>query len=55
MSEKTVWVTRDQVESARALVKISGGLDKVDPLIAKIATAEKANRRKVESGQARAS
>ena len=45
---KTIWVTRDQVESARALVEISGGLDKVDPLIAKIASAERARRSEVE-------
>jgi hypothetical protein len=41
---KTIWVTRDQVESARALVEISGGLDKVDSYIRKIATAEPAKR-----------
>ncbi len=35
----TVVVSAEQVESARALVAIAGGLDKVDPLIAKIAVA----------------
>lgn len=33
-------VTRDQVESARLLIKLSGGEDKVEPLIARIAHAE---------------
>lgn len=33
-------VSGDQVESARALVEISGGPDKVDPLIAKVASAQ---------------
>lgn len=36
----TIVVTDDQVESAKALVAISGGPDKVDPLIAKIASAK---------------
>jgi hypothetical protein len=36
----TIAVSAEQVESARALVDISGGPDKVDPLIAKIASAE---------------
>lgn len=35
----TVAVTDEQVESARALVAIAGGPDKVEPLIAKIASA----------------
>jgi hypothetical protein len=38
---RTIKVTHRQVESARLAVKIAGGLDKVDPLIAKIATAER--------------
>lgn len=40
----TIAVTDDQVESARALVDISGGPDKVDPLIAKIAAAKPPHR-----------
>jgi len=52
---KTIWVSHEQVESARALVEISGGLDKVDPYIRKIATAEKASRRKTERDQVKAS
>jgi hypothetical protein len=39
MSE-TIVVSDDQVESARALIRISGGPDKVDPLIRKIAEAQ---------------
>lgn len=41
----TIAVTDDQVESAQALVDISGGPDRVDPLIARIASA-KPKRRK---------
>jgi hypothetical protein len=37
---RTISVTDEQVESARALIEILGGPDKVDPLIAKIASAE---------------
>jgi hypothetical protein len=37
---RTIAVTDEQVESARALIEILGGPDKVDPLIAKIASAE---------------
>jgi hypothetical protein len=37
---QTIVVTDDQVESARALIRISGGPDKVDPLIRKIAEAQ---------------
>ena len=32
-------VTRDQIQSARALIELSGGEDKVDPEIVKIAHA----------------
>jgi hypothetical protein len=36
----TIAVSDEQVESAQALVEILGGPDKVDPLIAKIASAQ---------------
>lgn len=36
----TVVVTSEQVEAARLLVELKGGLDKVDPVIAKIAQAK---------------
>ena len=39
---RVVRVTRDQVESARLLIKISGGEDKVDPVFVKIANAQPA-------------
>jgi hypothetical protein len=39
---RIVRVTRDQVESARLLIKISGGEDKVDPVFVKIANAQPA-------------
>ncbi len=35
-----VRVSRDQVESARLLVKLAGGPDKVEPVIARIAAAQ---------------
>lgn len=38
---RTVYVSHDQVSAARALVRMLGGLDKVEPLIAKIATAQR--------------
>ncbi len=38
-----VRVSRDQVESARLLVKWAGGADKVDPIIARIASATPAS------------
>jgi hypothetical protein len=37
---RTIAVSDEQVESARALIEILGGPDKVDPLIAKIASAQ---------------
>ncbi len=37
---RTIVVTDDQVANARALIRIAGGADKVDPLIRKIAAAE---------------
>ena len=37
---RRIVVSDEQVESAQALVAISGGPDKVEPLIAKIASAE---------------
>lgn len=36
---KTVRVSRDQVSAARALIRLRGGVDKVDPVIAKVAAA----------------
>ena len=40
--DKVVVVSDEQVSAAQALVRISGGIDKVDPLIAKIAQAQHA-------------
>lgn len=39
MGKKVVKVTPDQVLSARALIELRGGPDKVDPVIVKIANA----------------
>jgi len=36
-----VKVTRDQIQSARGLIDFSGGEDKVDPVIVKIARAQR--------------
>jgi hypothetical protein len=45
---RTIVVDHEQVESARALIKIMGGPDKVDPLIRKIAEAPPRRRVDVE-------
>ena len=39
-----VRVTRDQIQSARALIDFAGGEDKVDPVIVKIAHARRATQ-----------
>jgi hypothetical protein len=42
MKERVIKVSRDQIESARALIELAGGEDKVDPLYVKIANARRA-------------
>jgi hypothetical protein len=37
---KTIVVSHLQVESAKAVIELAGGPDKVDPLIVKIAAAK---------------
>ena len=44
MSERIVKVTRDQIESAKALIRLRGGEDKVDPDIVLIANARRRSR-----------
>lgn len=44
MSKRIVKVTRDQIESARALIRLRGGEDKVDPDIVLIANARRLTR-----------
>ncbi len=44
MKERVIKVSRDQIESARALIELAGGEDKVDPLYVKIAHARPAQR-----------
>ncbi|KGN36836.1 hypothetical protein [Knoellia subterranea] len=39
-----VKVTRDQIQSARALIEFAGGEDKVDPVIVRIARAQRPPR-----------
>ena len=42
MKQRVIKVSRDQVESARALIELAGGEDKVDSLYVKIANARPA-------------
>ena len=44
MSERIVKVTRDQIESAKLLIRLRGGEDKVDPDIVLIANAQRRSR-----------
>ncbi|KGN31958.1 hypothetical protein N802_19145 [Knoellia sinensis KCTC 19936] len=44
MSERIVKVTRDQIESAKLLIRLRGGEDKVDPDIVLIANAQRRAR-----------
>jgi hypothetical protein len=44
MSKVYIKVSRDQIQSAKALIRLSGGEDKVDPEIVKIAHAERRQR-----------
>lgn len=44
MKQRVIKVSRDQIESARALIELAGGEDKVDPLYVKIANARPAAR-----------
>jgi hypothetical protein len=44
MSKTYVKVSRDQIQSAKALIRLSGGEDKVDPAIVKIAHAQRRPR-----------
>lgn len=42
--KQVVKVTRDQIQSARALIDFAGGEDKVDPVIVRIARAQRQPR-----------
>lgn len=44
VSERIVKVTRDQIESAKLLIRLRGGEDKVDPDIVLIANAQRRTR-----------
>jgi hypothetical protein len=44
VSKRVVKVTRDQIESAKALIRLRGGEDKVDPDIVLIANAHRRSR-----------
>lgn len=43
--KRYVRVSRDQVQSARALIDFAGGEDKVDPVIVRIARAQRPEHR----------
>ncbi|PRY58148.1 hypothetical protein BCF74_11372 [Knoellia remsis] len=43
MSQRSIKVSPDQVSAARALIVLRGGPDKVDPVIARLATAAKSS------------
>ena len=42
MAKQVIRVSRDQIQSAKALIRLSGGEDHVDPVIVKIANAKRA-------------
>lgn len=44
MSKRVIKVSRDQIQSAQALIELRGGADKVDPLIVAIANARRRAR-----------
>ncbi len=41
MAKQVIKVSRDQIQSAKALIRLSGGEDRVDPVIVKIANAKR--------------
>jgi hypothetical protein len=47
---KTIVVSHLQVESAKAVIELAGGPDKVDPLVVKIAAA-KPRKRSSDAGR----
>lgn len=44
MSRRVIKVSRDQIQSARWLIELRGGEEKVSPLVRKIANAQKPER-----------
>jgi len=52
VTKRVIRVSRNQVESAQTLVRIAGGPDKVNPVIAKIAQARRAPKDEPEAKRA---
>lgn len=52
MNKRIVKVSRDQIQSAKALIRLSGGEDKVDPVIVKIAHARRLTPDEVAAAKA---
>lgn len=50
MAKQVIRVSRDQIQSARALIQLSGGEDNVDPVIVKIAHAKRPPRPEPATG-----
>lgn len=48
----TIVVSADQVASARALIELAGGAEKVDPVIAKVARATPRRQQPAEDAKA---
>jgi hypothetical protein len=44
VAKQVIRVSRDQIQSAKALIRLSGGEQNVDPLIVKIAHAKRPPR-----------
>ena len=52
MNKRIVKVSRDQIQSARALIRLSGGEDKVDPVIVRIANARRRSPEELAAARA---
>jgi hypothetical protein len=52
MNKRVIKVSRDQIQSAKALIRLSGGEDKVDPVIVKIAHARRRTPEEIAAAQA---
>jgi hypothetical protein len=44
VAKQVIKVSRDQIQSARALIRLSGGEENVDPMVVKIANAKRPPR-----------
>lgn len=54
MSEKRIFhVTRGEIETAQLAIKLAGGEDKVDPLVVRIAHAERTRKPALDESTSR--